>query len=451
MDSSHEYFDLLCAMVGANQASEEEERLLTEHAESCPECRKAVEQYRQIVWQIYEEEVASGSHKEAPDVAEQEFSEREKAKARLLRELPGTASLPRARESLGILPRTLGVQPQTTDAETSTQRGVPSWASWAVAASLLIAVGVNSLQYWESRRHSGDAETRAASLQKELEGLREELAKERAERLQASTSQNSQVSQAAESAAVSKTNEVQKLRAENGALRANLASSEAVREQQARDFIAQRDRERLLQTSLDVFQASKSNLEAENADLLAKVSKLTDDLKQSQLELAGMSAQNDALSQEALSKVKYAERQQKLLATDHDIRDILGSRSLHIIDVYDVSGQGELERPFGRIFYTEGKSLIFYAFDLDLQRGLKRGAVFQAWGQKGEGKENPRSLGTFYMDDSAQNRWVLKVDDNKALSRIDYVYVTDSSRKETVKPKGKPLLSAFLNGPANHP
>ena len=31
MDSSHEYFDLLCAMVGANQASEEEERLLTEH------------------------------------------------------------------------------------------------------------------------------------------------------------------------------------------------------------------------------------------------------------------------------------------------------------------------------------------------------------------------------------------------------------------------------------
>lgn len=451
MDSSHEYFDLLCAMVGANQASEEEERRLAEHAESCPECRKAVEQYRQIVWQIYEEDVASGSHKEAPDVAEQEFSEREKAKARLLRELPGTTSLPRARESLGILPRTLGVQPQTMDAETPTQRGVPSWASWAVAASLLIAVGVNSFQYWESRRHSGDAETRAASLQKELEGLREELAKERADRLQASASQDSQASQTAEAAAVSKTNEVQKLRAENGALRASLASSEAAREQQARDFIAQRDRERLLQTSLDVFQASKSNLEAENAHLLAKVSKLTDDLKQSQLELAGMSAQNDALSQEALSKVKYAERQQKLLATDHDIRDILGSRSLHIIDVYDVSGQGELERPFGRIFYTEGKSLIFYAFDLDLQRGLKRGAVFQAWGQKGEGKENPRSLGTFYMDDSAQNRWVLKVDDSKALSRIDYVYVTDSSRKETVKPKGKPLLSAFLNGPANHP
>jgi len=50
-----------------------------------------------------------------------------------------------------------------------------------------------------------------------------------------------------------------------------------------------------------------------------------------------------------------------------------------------------------------------------------------------------------------QNRWVLKVDDSKALSRIDYVFVTDGSRKGGVRPKGKPLLEAFLNGAANHP
>src|SRR5258708_3795754 len=82
---------------------------------------------------------------------------------------------------------------------------------------------------------------------------------------------------------------------------------------------------------------------------------------------------------------------------------------------------------------------------------LKRGAVFQAWGQKGEEKESPHSLGTFYMDDPVQNRWVLKVDDGKALSRIDYIFVTDGSRKEGIKPKGKPLLSAFLNGTPNRP
>jgi len=436
VESSHEYFDLLCAMVGANQASAKEEQLLAEHAESCAKCRQAVEHYRQIVWQIHEEELASGGQQQAVDLTEGEAAERAKAKERLLRELRGAVRLPLTGKPFGALP-------QHMTSRTVSRGGVPSWASWAVAASLLIAVGVNSEQYWESRRHSGNAETRTASLQKEVEGLRGELAKERAGRLR--------VVQPPQTTTVTKSGEIQKLQSENEALRQSLASSEAARQQEARDFTTVQDKERLLQSSLDVFQASKSTLEVENAGLSGKILKLTDDLRKSHEELAGLSG-NEAVSQDALSKVKYVvDRQQKLLATDHDIRDILGSRSLHIIDVYDVGGQGELERPFGRIFYTEGKSLIFYAFDLDQQRGLKHGAVFQAWGQRGEGKENPRSLGTFYMDDSSQNRWVLRVDDNKALSRIDYVYVTDSSRKESVKPKGKPLLSAFLNGPANHP
>jgi hypothetical protein len=427
---------MLCAMVGANQASEEEECLLAEHAESCPKCQQAVQHYRQIVRQIHVEDLDSVNQHEVPQT-EEEAEERAKAKNRLSREVHGALQPPLAGEMFGVLP-------QRVKSGTASGGGVPLWASWAVAASLLIAVGVNSAQYWESRRHAGATEIRAAGLEKELDGLREEMANERARRLQ--------VVQQQQPPATTRSDETEKLRSENEALRQSLASSEAARQQEARDFISMRDRERLLQSSLEVFQASKSTLETENAELSAKISKLTDDLKKSHEELTGLTARNEAGSQDALSKVKYVvDRQQKLLATDHDIRDILGSRSLHIIDVYDVSGQGELEHPFGRIFYTEGKSLIFYAFDLDQQRGLKHGAVFQAWGQKGEGMERPRSLGTFYMDDSMQNRWVLKVADNKALSRIDYVYVTDSSHKESVKPKGKPLLSAFLNGPANHP
>jgi len=368
---------------------------------------------------------------------QQRTAELAKAKNRLSREVHGALQQPLAGKLFGVLP-------QRMKPGTASGGGVPLWASWAVAASLLIAVGVNSAQYWESRRHAGATEIRAAGLEKELDGLREEMANERAKSLR--------VVQQQQPPATTRGDEAEKLRSENEALRQSLASSEAARQQEARNFISTRDKERLLQSSLDVFQASKSTLETENAELSAKISKLTDDLKKSHEELTGLTARNEAGSQDALSKVKYVvDRQQKLLATDHDIRDILGSRSLHIIDVYDVSGQGELEHPFGRIFYTEGKSLIFYAFDLDQQKGLKRGAVFQAWGQKGEGMESPRSLGTFYMDDSIQNRWVLKVADNKALSRIDYVYVTDSSHKESVKPKGKPLLSAFLNGPANHP
>lgn len=440
MEASHEYFDLLCAMAAANQASAEEERLLAEHLKSCRACQQSIEQYREIVWHVYEEgmsgeEATAGEEDLESSRAPDEAAEKSRAKERLLRGLRGRRAVTLTAE------RSNQVERSGLASKVFTLRSAPAWASWAVAASLLIAVGVNSAQYWLSRRLSGDEQARAAVLEKELDDLRGELAAERAERSQSVQKAPPAVEDSA----------ARKLRTENEALRQNLANSEAAREQQGRDFVALRDRERLLQSSLEVLQASKSGLETENTGLAEKVSELKEDVRKTQEEMTKLTAQNDALSQEALSKVKYVERQQKLLATDHDIRDILGSRSLHIIDVYDVSGEGELERPFGRIFYTEGKSLIFYAFDLDQQKGLKRGSVFQAWGQKAEGKESPRSLGTFYMDDSSQNRWVLRVDDGKALSRIDYVYVTDSSRKESVKPKGKPLLSAFLNGPANHP
>ncbi len=62
-------------------------------------------------------------------------------------------------------------------------------------------------------------------------------------------------------------------------------------------------------------------------------------------------------------------------------------------------------KPFGRVFYTKGKSLIFYVFDLDHQPGIKN-AAFQAWGEKdlpqGE-KAQPVNLGILYMD-SQTNR-----------------------------------------------
>ena len=64
------------------------------------------------------------------------------------------------------------------------------------------------------------------------------------------------------------------------------------------------------------------------------------------------------------------ERERKLLVADLDIRELMGARSLHIVDVFDVDGKGKTQHPFGRVFYTEGKSLIFYAFD------LKAGATF---------------------------------------------------------------------------
>ena len=60
-----------------------------------------------------------------------------------------------------------------------------------------------------------------------------------------------------------------------------------------------------------------------------------------------------------------AERGREMLSAGREIRDIMGARDLHIVDVIDRDGKGRAKKAFGRAFYTQGKSLIFYAFDLD--------------------------------------------------------------------------------------
>jgi hypothetical protein len=62
-----------------------------------------------------------------------------------------------------------------------------------------------------------------------------------------------------------------------------------------------------------------------------------------------------------------------------------------------------------------------------------------------------KSLGIFYVDDKAQKRWVLKVDDPALLAHIDSVFVTVEPPGGEKKPTGQKLLYAYLNAPPNHP
>jgi hypothetical protein len=61
------------------------------------------------------------------------------------------------------------------------------------------------------------------------------------------------------------------------------------------------------------------------------------------------------------------DQQQELLAHDRDIRDLMGARDLYVAEVYDVERTGETKKPMARVLY-KGKSLIFYAYDLDHRR-----------------------------------------------------------------------------------
>jgi len=150
-------------------------------------------------------------------------------------------------------------------------------------------------------------------------------------------------------------------------------------------------------------------------------------------------------------KQEEAAKQQELLDHDRDIRELMGARDLYIAEVHDVAGTGKTNKTYGRVFYTKGKSLIFYAYDLDSQPGLRNANTFQAWGRRGPDKEQALNLGIFYEDNASKKRWVLKAEDPKTLADIDAVFVTVEPNGGSHHPSGQQLLFAFLSVAPNHP
>jgi hypothetical protein len=157
------------------------------------------------------------------------------------------------------------------------------------------------------------------------------------------------------------------------------------------------------------------------------------------------------LTENLAEQTEILERERTLLAAGRDIHDLMGARNLHIVDVLDVDSKGKDKRAFGRVFYTEEKSLIFYAFDLADRNTTKRNASFQVWGARGPTQNPAKSLGIFYVDDQKQNRWLLKFEDPSVLAEIDSVFVTIEPPGGSAKPTGSKFLYAYLKANPNHP
>jgi hypothetical protein len=160
----------------------------------------------------------------------------------------------------------------------------------------------------------------------------------------------------------------------------------------------------------------------------------------------------EALNNKLGAKSDSLDRERDMLSAGREIRDLIAARNLHIIDVYDTNGEGKTSRAFGRVFYTEGKSLVFYAYDLNGHQGNGANFAFYVWGKRDGAPQNVRSLGRMSKDDQAQKRWALTITDPRTLAEIDSVFVTlEPAQNAGTKPSGKALLSAFLGSPANHP
>jgi len=201
--------------------------------------------------------------------------------------------------------------------------------------------------------------------------------------------------------------------------------------------------------------AQLANQLSESDAAFARVSEELKSLRGSHAQdAATMLAQDsriETLSEQLSTQTEDLERERTLLAAGRDIHDLMGARNLHIVDVLDVDSRGEDQRAFGRVFYTEGKSLIFYAFDLGDRAAAKRNASFQVWGSRGTTQSPVENLGIFYVDDRKQNRWVLKFEDPRVLTEIDSVFVTVEPPGGSSKPTGHKFLYAYLKADPNHP
>ena len=236
--------------------------------------------------------------------------------------------------------------------------------------------------------------------------------------------------------------EIARQRSENAELKANEADEQlALRiqgEEQKKKFGAERDR-------------ALQQAAADKETLLAKLESLERQRAEDGMRAASLEVQVAELSRSLQEQDRSKAEEDELLSKDRDIRELMGARDLYVAEVHDVAKTGETQKAFGRVFYTKGKSLIFYAYDLNDQPGLKDASIFQAWGRRGPDWSQAFKLGMFYEDNVSKKRWVMKFNDKKTLEQIDAVFVTVEPHGGSDRPSGKTLLFAYLKVAPNHP
>jgi hypothetical protein len=211
--------------------------------------------------------------------------------------------------------------------------------------------------------------------------------------------------------------------------------------------------------SLVSVSQQRDSLQQQLADASNALIRANDELTRAQQDrqgalyrVASLETEVQYLHAELSATNNSAGNDERFLAVDRDIRELMGARQLYIADVFDVRSNGERSKPFGRVFYTKGKSLIFYAFDLQTKPGYREAEAFQAWGKPDNASAKPISLGIFYMDNEQNRRWVVKSDNPDVLAQISKVFVTAEPHGGSQRPTGKPFLEAYLHSlPPNHP
>jgi len=424
----HGKFKELSALAGTGTLTPREILELNVHLENCQECREVARQYLIVTTQGIPTLAASYSERQG-QCSWGEAPTRQKLFARV------RADQQRSFEANND--RLVSVHPHVLR-----RIAVTPFAQAVLAACLVITVGLGAYGLGLRAQKSGRVTAEEISPDDRFQKLAAE--KKSVDELLAA--QAKRLTRLQEESSL-KEEELARLRA---ALRAvgdrsnELAAANNQSAGQLQALLQQRD---ALNAQLQDTNQSYQRVRAELISLGGEHDKTvlrTNSLEARIEELAGVNRDQER-------RLKDTEQ---YLTSDRDIRELMGARKLYIADVFDVDSGSRTRKPFGRVFYTQGKSLIFYAFDLDRQPGVVNAKTFQVWGQKetpqGE-QASPTNLGILYMDNESNRRWMMRFDDPRRLAEIDAVFVTVEPRGGSQKPTSKPFLYALLRNEVNHP
>ncbi len=431
----HDEFLELCAVSTTGELSEYEQKTLKEHLSTCAECRQALGEFETVAnigAPLLSSELATPIFRDRSTVALQT----ERAEG-VMPDLT-VRSADSGSEDCRTGERDVSIFAGLNGNHSSSVNWNYLWLPFAAAVLLTIALGIYSYQV--GRRHAPQTtRTKDVSAEGKLDALEQRLSDAGHERevLRTQLADRDRTIRALER------------RINNESVALNEAkNAQANMEHSLQDALDEKQQMEQQQTSagrnLDAAQASIGKMEAE-------LDSLRRQRDRDELTTGSLETQIKDLNAELRQSQQTVGKQEDLLADDRDIRELMGARDLYIAEVYDVARNGATQKSYGRVFYTKGKSLVFYAYDLDQQPGVKDASTFQAWGQSGPDRGEALSLGIFYQDGVAKKRWVLRFSDPRALEQINAVFVTVEPRGGSHKPSGKPLLFASLRIEPNHP
>jgi hypothetical protein len=433
----HDKFLELCAISTSGDLTEEEQKILEGHLAECPDCRQALKEFEaaaDVGVPLLHPQLAN------PDSSEPTSIPIEVAKGTPTRPTRQMETPHQEREPIEQS-RELRFPHRNGDRHMQVNWNYV-WMPFAAAVVLTVALGIYSFQVGKRRGQEVVGVTPNIDARR-VDALEQTISDAGHDRevLRAQLAGRDRMIVELRRQVADQTVALNEMKSAQLKLEHSLQSDEAAKQQVAQEQGALSQQ---LAQQLDATQVSLQRTQAQ-------LDSLRRERTQDQSRADSLEGQVRDLHGQLRDQEQELGKEQELLAHDRDIRDLMGARDLYIAEVYDVARDGQTQKPYGRVFYTKGKSLVFYAYDLDQQAGFKSASTFQAWGSRGLDKQQATSLGVFYQDNAAKKRWVLKFDDPKKLEQINAVFVTVEPNGGSHKPSGKPLLFAYLKVDPNHP